>query len=315
MAIVTQQTGQFSGYTLTELRALVLKNLRATNTVRYSPTGGAADYDWVDDALNRGQEDFVRETLCLATYAIVEMKANYRTYRLPWNFLDLEAAYFFKSSYTYGYEQLVITTHNELNYQYGDWRTATGNPKQLYVDRTYGNIGMFGLTPIPDTDGGEISFDSEYGQVVQWVCPTFTFASEYGVIIRMTDTDEFVMNVDTGVVAQAEEMDGNVFLEYYRFPEELIVPTEGLGVTGAQYPEIPREYQKALVYYATADLLASNPEDSAEYKRAPGYHKRFLGEIETYKRKRKKNFDGQRPMRRAAVWNWMTNMPHQKSLP
>ena len=101
MTIRTQITGQFDGYTLTELRALTLRFLRVGNTTRYSPTAGSADYDWVDDALNRGQEDFVRRTRCLRTFAVIELVANYRTYRLPWNFIDFMAAYFYTSNDDY----------------------------------------------------------------------------------------------------------------------------------------------------------------------------------------------------------------------
>jgi hypothetical protein len=312
MAIVTQQTGQFSGYTLTELRALVLRMLRVKNTTNYSPTEGTADYDWIDDGLNRGQEDFVRKTKCLKSYAIVELKANYRTYRLPWDFLDLKAAYFYDSSLDGGYQELTITTAGKLTDDVGDWRTATGTPSSIYIDRIYGNTSMFGLYPIPDEDGGDIEFDSEYGAVVDWVCPTFTFSSEYGIIINMDDVDQYVMNTDTGVVADASTMNKNVLMEYYRFPQNLIVATEGLGFSGAPYPEVPREYQKSLAYFAVSDLLQNNPEDSAEFKRAGSFEKRFKGEIKDYINLRKRPLAGQDLQRRAAVWNWTQNMPFRK---
>ena len=315
MTIVTQQEGQFTGYTLSELRSLVLRMLRVTDTKRYSPTGGSADYDWIDDSLNRGQEDFVRVTKCLQTYAIIEMKANYRTYRFPWNFLDLESAYFVDSSLANGYRKLEITSHNAMDIDIGDWRTASGTPNRIYMDRVLGNTRMFGLYPAPSSDGGTISFDSEYGVVVDWACPVFEFSAEYGVIIRMSDADEYIMNMDTGVVAQATEMNNNVILEYYRLPENLIVPAEHLGTIGAQYPEIPREYQKALTYFAVSDLLQNNPEDSAEFKRAQSFEKRFASEMKTYNAKRKKPLDGRMFQRKAAVWGWQRNMQYNKDLP
>lgn len=314
MAIITQQTGQFSGYTLDELRALVLRMLRVTDTTRYSPTEGAADYDWIDDALNRAQEDFVRKTHCLRTYALVELKANYRTYRLPWNFLDFMSAYFYDSSHTNGYKELGVTTIETLNHEVGGWRTTTGNPDRIYIDRIYGDNWMLGLYPTPAQDGSTITFDSDYGSIVQWVCPLYTFNQEYGVVIRMTNTDEFFLNTDSGVVGKVGSLNHNVWIEYYRLPEKLVETTNSLGVQGSQKPEIPREYQKALSYYATSDMLQHNPEDSAEFKRAMMFEKRFEAEIQSYIKRRKKPLYGHNLRATPAVWTWMDGMDFYKAM-
>jgi hypothetical protein len=307
MAIITQVTGQFSGYVLSELRALVLRMLRVTDTIRYSPTGGTADYDWIDDALNRGQEDFVRQTHCLRTYAVIELKANYRTYRLPWNFLDFMTVYFYDSSLTDGYRELKMTTVEMLNDEISNWRTKVGDPEQVYVDRIYGTSWMFGIYPIPNVDGELITFSSEYGAVVQWVCPIYTYNQEYGVIIRMTDTDEFFLNTDSGVVGKVYAMSGNLWMEYYRLPEKM--------THVSQYPEIPREYQKSLSYFAVSDLLQNNPEDSAEFKRSMSYMKQFAGEIDSYIKRRKKPLSGQTLRAIPSVWNWVANMPFRAQMP
>jgi hypothetical protein len=312
MTIISQQTGQFSGYTLSDLRALVLRMLRVSDTTRYSPTNGIADYDWIDDALNRGQEDFVRKTLCLRTYALVELKANYRTYRLPWNFLDFMSAYFYHATDDGGYRELEVTTIETLNDDVSDWRTKTGDPASVYIDRIYGNNVMFGLYPIPDTDGETITFDSEYGTVNSWVCPLYTFASEYGVVIRMTDTDEFFLNTDSGVVAKVGAMEGNVWFEYYRLPEMLIDTTSVLGDMGTQYPEIPREYQKSLSYYAAWDLLKNNPEDSNEYKRSMIFKQDFKDETDSYISKRKKPISGQNVTARPTAQRSLASMDFYK---
>jgi len=301
-------TGQFDGYTLTDLRALTLRFLRVLNTTRYSPTQGTADYDWIDDGLNRGQEDFVRRTRCLRTFAIIELVANYRTYRLPWNFIDFMAAYFYTSNTDY--DELTVETIEGLNDQDSAWRTTTGNPTHIYIDRVYGNNWTFGLYPIPDADGQTIVFDSEYGAVVQWVCPIYTMNSEYGVVVRMTDTDEFYLNTDLGVVGQAQTTTGNIFMEYYRLPEKLIINTENLGDQGTQYPEIPREYHKSLAYFAAADLLSNNPEDSVEFKRSQAMAQRFEREVQTYIDERKKPIAGRNLRARAVVWSKLENMPY-----
>ena len=307
MTIISQQTGQFDGYTLSNLRSLTLKNLRVVDTTRYSPTAGTADYDWIDDALNRGQEEFVRQTRCLRTYAVVEMKANYRTYRLPWNFLDLMAAYYYGASLDNGYRELEVTTIESLNDQVDGWRTKDGTPERVYIDRIYGNNWMFGVYPIPDTDGSTITFDQEYGAVVEWVCPIYTFNQEYGSVIRMTDTDEFFLNTDAGIVAKVESMEGNLWLEYYRLPVRMD--------NAIQYPEIPREYQKALSYYASFDLLSSNPEDSQEMKRAPWFLQRFDGEIKSFTNRRKKPLAGINLRATSHAWNWLGGMNFYAEMP
>lgn len=308
MTIVTQQTGQFSGYTLSDLRALVLRMLRVNNTARYSIDQSTDDYDWIDDSLNRAQENFVRRTRCLRTIAIVELKANYRTYRLPWNFIDFMSAYYYDSSLSNGYRELKVNTIEELNDEISDYRLKTGDPSRIYIDRIYGNNWMFGVYPIPDTDGDSVVFDSEYGTVNTWVCPNFTYNSEYGVVIRMTDTDEFMLNTDGGIVANVSSMNKNIMFEYYRLPEKLIDVEENLGVQGTQYPEIPREYQKALTYSAVADLLSNNPEDSAEFKRSAKFEQMFETEIQTYINERKRPLAAREMRARAAVWTWMDSM-------
>jgi len=307
MAIITQQTGQFSGYTLSDLRALALRMLRVSDTTRYSPTGGTADYDWIDDSINRAQEDFARKTLCLRTYAVIELKANYRTYRLPWNFIDFMTAYFYDDTLSEGYNELSVTTVETLNDEVSNWRTETGDPAQIYIDRVYGTSWMFGLYPIPEVDGDSITFSSEYGSVVQWVCPNYTFNQEYGVIIRMTDTDEFFLNSDSGVVGKVNAMNHNIWMEYYRLPEKLTSST--------QYPEIPREYQKSLAYFAVSDLLQNNPEDSNEYKRGLTFDQKFQREIQVYTEERKRPLSAINLRAVPNVWGWMKSMDFYKGLP
>lgn len=314
MALITQQTGQFSGYTLDDLRALTLKRLRVPDTSRYSVTGGLADYDWIDDSLNRGQEEFVKRTNCLRTYAVAELKANYRTYRMPWNFIDFMTAYYYDDSLTDGYRELIVTTIENLNDDCSSWRTETGDPTHIYIDRIYGNQWMFGLYPIPDTDGDTITFSSEYGAVVQWVCPQFTYNQEYGVILRMTDTDEYYLNTDSGVVGQVESMNKNVWFEYYRLPEKLIMSQTSTTLNGSQYAEIPREYHLALVDWAAADLLENNPEDSMEFKRSVLLKQTFDKQVQTYINRRKRPISGIDIHGRPAVWGWMNNMSFYKEM-
>lgn len=315
MTILSQQTGQFSGYDLDHLRALVLKGLRVVDTTRYSLGGDTADYEWIDDALNRGIREFVRDTRFLRTFAVVELKSGYKTYRLPHNFIDFMSATYFDSSITEGYLDLEITTLETLNHNVAGWRTATGTPEKVYVDRQYGSSWMFGVYPTPNIDSDTVTFDTEYGEVVEWVCPLFTFNQEYGVIVRMSGVDQYYLNTDAGVVGRITDMNKSLYLEYYRLAEPLVGLETSLGTQGVQYSEIPEEYHVAPIFYAISDLLADNPEDSVEMKRALVFMKRFQEEVRKCKEKRKAPLQGEDKRGRPVVWNYMSHMDFYKGLP
>ena len=145
-------------YTTAELRALTLRKLRASDTTRFCSTSESDNYDWIDDEIELAEEEFVRLTKCLRTYAIIQLKANIRVYRLPSDFIDLMAAYYYHSSLADGYKELVITTIEKLNDDASDWRTATGTPGTIYIDRKHGKGEVLGLRYIPSADGGAITF-------------------------------------------------------------------------------------------------------------------------------------------------------------
>ncbi len=302
--VTLENTGVFTGYDLDNLRALCLRMLRVSNTVRFSPTSGTADYDWIDDSLNRGQEEFVRRTNCLRTYAIIELLASQRTYRLPDDFLDLMAAYFYDDSLTDGYKELSVKTIEELNDDISDWRTDTGTPKYFYIDRNFGAGITFGLSPIPDTNGDTITFSSNYGVAVTWVCPLYTFNQDIGAIIRITGADEWILPTQDGVSVDAQPSNKNLLIEYYRLPQILVEQ----GAIGTQKTEIPREYQKSLVYYAVSDLLQNNPEDAAEFKRSAFFIQEFEKEVQTYINRRKRALAARQLQAKPHVWSWRDSM-------
>jgi hypothetical protein len=306
MTILTQETGQFSGYTLAQMRALVLKRLRANDTVRYSVDGDSDNYDWIDDALNRAQEKFSRKTKFLKTYGIIELQANQRTYRLPTDFIDLDAAYYYDSSLSNGYSELVVKTSDEISKECADFRTATGTPKYIYLDRIYGNTWTAGFYYIPSVDGDTITFDTDYGSVVQWVCPLYTPNSEYGTVIRMSDSDEFFLPSNLGIVADIVSVNKNVWIDYFRLARTL--------ENESQYSEIPREYQIGIIDDAAADLLDSEPEDSAEFKRSMRLAQKSDQNIKDYIGERK-DLIGQNRRMIPSQWNWMKNMDFYRNVP
>jgi hypothetical protein len=306
----TSDTGVFKGYDLDDLRALVLRMLRVSNTSRFSPTSGSADYDWIDDGINRGQEEFVRLTRCLRSNAVIELINGHRTYRTPEDFIDLAVVYYYDSTLTNGYKELAIKTTDELDDEMPEWRTETGQPKYIYVDRQFGAGVIIGIAPIPEADGEVISYSSAYAAAVTWICPLYTYNRDQAVIIKVTGDDEWILPTQAGVSVDPPTGNKDLLLSYYRLPQRLIEQ----GDSGIQKNEIPREYQKAPAYYAAADLLSNNPADSAEYQRAQGLLAFFNREVMTYIDKRKRPFAGKNLRAKSHAWSWLESMDVWKDL-
>jgi hypothetical protein len=288
-------------YTLAEQRALVLRRLRASDTSRFSSTSGASDYGWIDAAIERGEEEFVRQTKCLRTWAIYELRDGVRTYRLPDGFIDIMAAYFYDSALTDSYEELVVTTIEKLNDEVSDWRVDEGTPERIYIDRQYGTHINFGLYPIPDTNGSAISFSNAYATEVTWICPLYSNTWDYGMVIRYNATPKYVYSTSTSAMIDAEVSNHNLLIEYYRLPY--------------QRTEIPVEAGKAISMFAAAELLSDLPDDSAEFKRSQSLQQQFMGEVATYINRRKRPNSGQELRALPSVWNWQQNMAYYKELP
>lgn len=287
-------------YSSADQRALVLRRLRQTNTSRYSPTRGALDYEWIDDAIERAEEEFVRLTKCLRTYCIIQLKKNIRSYVLPDDFIDMMAAYFYDSSMSEGYKELTMTTIEKLNDEISDWRTDTGEPKRLYIDRLHGKGSTLGLYPIPDTDGAAISFTNAYASEATWICPLYTNYKDFGRIKRYAGTSTFVLSTDDNVIVSPEVSNYNLLIEYYRLPY----------LTA----EMPPESAKAISYYAAADLLQDATEDSAEFKRSAALMQLFDSEVASYINRRKRPLAGENLRLLQSGWNYMQDMDFYKEL-
>jgi len=312
MPTVTLTTsGVFGGYTLEDLRAETLRALRVTDTTRFSPAKTSTDYTWIDRAINRGQEDFVRQTRCLKGYSIMKLKSTRRLYRLPEELIDLDAVYYYDSTLTDGYSGLNLYSIAQMNDEISGWRTDTGTPERCYIDRDYGAVKLLGVHPVPTKDGDVITPDTDYGVLVEWICPLYAFNQDYGVIINVDSADEYILATQSGVAVEVEVSDGNLYIEYSRLPQ--IITAQGSDAT--QYTELPREYQQSLWMYAAASLLQNNPEDSAEYKRAGGFLQMFQREVDTYKQKRRRAPTAMKLRTRADQWNYVTAMPWYESIP
>lgn len=303
---ITQNT--FTGYDLDNMRAKVLRKLRVNNTTRYSPTSGTADYDWIDDAINMAQRSFAIRTKCLKTYAIIEVKATYRTYRAPQGFIDISSAYFYSTEYDEGYRQLQIKSVAELNDEVSDWRTDTDDDVEaIYVDRFHGMEAAIGLYPIPNTDGSSTYFSSDSGDQYDWACPLYEYSHDYGIILKTNGDDKFILpNTDKRIVGDISIGNGNIYLEYFRLPMDM--------VEGDQKSEMPFAYQDMIIEEAARDLLESNPEDSTESKRAQLIEARQEKQFARYDQKTKPPLTGRILKARTAVEGWTKNMEFRKGM-
>jgi hypothetical protein len=288
-------------YTLAEQRSLVLRRLRAADTTRFSPTSSPADYEWIDDAIVKAEEEFIKFTKCLRTYAIIQLKSNVRTYRLPKDMIDIMAAYYYHSSLDDGYAELSFTTPEKLNDDVSDWRTDTGTPTRIYIDRKRGDMETIGLYPIPDEDGNAISFSNPNASELTWICPLYEVRWDFGRIIRYAQDDTFIISASSTALVDPEVSDGNILIEYYRLPY--------------QRGEVPSESAKCVSLYAASDLLSDSPEDSAEYKRSRALMEQFNGEVTVYINRRKRPVAAQELRIIPAVWGWQKNMTYYKETP
>ena len=284
---------------LTDLRATTLRKLRVSNTSRYSTDSSTADYAWIDEALNKALQIFVRETKCLRSWAAYVPIANYQYYRLPADFLDLKTAYYYDDSLSDGYKLLIPKTLGEMNDEYSDWRTDTGSPSYIFIDRMFGRRWFMGIVPIPSDAGTTVTFDSTYGCKLSEICNLYLYNEER---IELPQTDEyFVGNSELTPGMPFDNVNKDIVLEYYRMARELD--------TTLQVPEIPREYHDCLTDYACFDLLQHNPEDAAEYKRAMDFRQRFKAEIDSFRGQRDdKQLRGKELKARAGVQTWYRGM-------
>lgn len=257
---VTQNT--FEGYTLSDARAKILRKLRVNNAVKYSPTKAAADYDWIDDALNIAQRTFAVRTKCLKTWAIIQVEAGLRNYRAPSGFIDIASAYFYSADYDEGYKQLTIKSIAEMNNEISDWLTHEDDEiTTMYVDRHYGMDAALGLYPVPSTSGNTTFFTANTADEYEWACPMYKYSHDYGIIIKTNGDDSFILpNTDRRISADVEVRSGNIYLEYYRLPMDLVESYQAM--------EMPYAFQDQVIEEAVRELLENNPEDSVEAKRA-----------------------------------------------
>ena len=291
--------------TLSDIRSLVLRRLRVTDTSRYSVDRSTADYDWFDDAINEGLKRFVRGTKCIRSYAIYIPISGYQVYRCPESFIDLKSAYYYDSSIEDGYRPLLIKTVGWLNNNVSDWRTKTGDPKYIYVDRMFARRWFFGLVPIPEKNGTTVDWDTDYGVELTDICSLTTYNEEF---VELPQSGLFYCpNSQDSPGKPFDSINQDILIEHYRLPRKIDTTT--------QYPELPREYHSCLADYAAWELLRHNPEDSAEFNRAGIYIMEFQNAIKEFNEKRKEDqLAGQDMGSLPPAQSWITNLSWYKKI-
>ena len=164
MGIVTSEP--YAGLTLEKLLLHIYWELGQIIGTTISETKFPRWY--VVDKLNDRQNKFVYGSQCLRKVAIIEMKADYRTYKLPANMMDngiIGTPKYYDSSTSY--RNLEIKDTQWLDDHYEGWEQSdSSEPLHAYRASSYGNAQLLGVYPAPDTDGTSYLLSPDPGIIV-----------------------------------------------------------------------------------------------------------------------------------------------------
>jgi len=118
--------------------------------------------------LNDRQQKFVFLSQCLKKSALILLKKDYKTFKLPSNCMDggiIGLPRYYRSSSEY--VNLDIFTTQSLDDKYEGWRIAPScEPFACYMGESYGNIPMIGIYPPVDSDGTNYILSPDTGIVI-----------------------------------------------------------------------------------------------------------------------------------------------------
>jgi len=123
---------------------------------------------YVVDKLNDRQNKFVHQSQCLRKVAIIEMKADYRTFKLPANCMDngiIGTPKYYDSADSY--RNIEIKDTQWLDDHHEGWEVSeSSEPLYAYRASSYGNTQLLGLYPPPDTDGTSYLLSPDPGIII-----------------------------------------------------------------------------------------------------------------------------------------------------
>lgn len=97
---------------------------------------------------------------------------------------------------------------------------------------------------------------------------------EYGVVIDTTSDEDLIFDGDFGAISDISSLDGNILIDYVKRPLDLDSDT--------QFPEIPMDYQQALVEYAIWKLGGTEYDGFVAEKRSSQGEVEWLSYVERY---------------------------------
>lgn len=124
--------------------------------------------------LNDRQNKFVFHSKCIRKTALLLLKADRRTYKLPENCIEggiIGMPKYYSSSTEY--VNLPIKSTQWLDENYEGWLVeSSSDPMFCFLAESYGNIPMLGVYPNPDTDGTNYTSSPDTGIVIGGDVPT-----------------------------------------------------------------------------------------------------------------------------------------------
>lgn len=166
MTISVTTSAYFEGLTLADLEKHILFELGQVVGVEVS-------FDrfpkWlIRQKLNDRQQKFVFLSQCLKKSALILLKADFHTFKLPVNCMDggiIGLPKFYRSSTDY--INLDIHTTQWLDDHHEGWKVEDASePMYCYTGESYGNIPMIGIYPRVDTDGTSYVLSPDTGVVI-----------------------------------------------------------------------------------------------------------------------------------------------------
>jgi hypothetical protein len=163
MALSVINTAYYEGLTLETIEKMILFELGQV-------VGTEVSYNrfpqWlIRQKLNIRQQKFVFLSQCLKKSAIITLKADYHTFKLPLNCMDggiIGKPKFYRD--TDDYINLEIKTTQWLDDHYEGWKVEdSSEPQYCYLGESYGNTPMIGIYPRTDTDGDDYATDPDTG--------------------------------------------------------------------------------------------------------------------------------------------------------
>jgi hypothetical protein len=167
---MAQAVGNFKGYMVAELEQLIMWELGQV-------AGTTASYarfpKWlIRQKMTERQNLFAFLSHCLTKYALIAVKEDYRTYKLPSKAMEsgiVSAKYFYDDE---EYTDLKIVDRAYLDDHEAGWLTEDGgDPQYIFPDLTYGNIATIGLHPKPDESATEYDGTDDTGIYIGTTAP------------------------------------------------------------------------------------------------------------------------------------------------